>query len=685
MNRYELIKPSSTRKSKETLYDDRNPKVSTSAAPARQDRHIKDAKRSGDRTQQKESNELPYQNPRLERRPTQSTDTRNPNLAQLPPPVDVRDYRNPGEVSQNQWPSDIGARSLASAHTQLRKDEEKLRPRNQRNAQVDLRSQTQQVDKADFGSRRQDNDKWEDSRNYRQRDKEDFGPQRERYDEEFGPRRRDDDDGDPQNRRQGRNEEDLRSQRPHDKREDTRTQRHVDGDEDLQSRHRRRDTTTSQKNLKTSSHDQFLTSRYPNDEEVLEDEEIVVTEPLFKVLTGIARLFVNISYNDFAERAEFVVENNEILNTNLGRFLEEAVWQKGQGRQEMARNCIQSLTLLRIWKEIKLRDVYKHSDRLRERNSREREAYRNLSAQVEETVDTQVAEKAKRASAQPAPAIPKVGPPHQTSTSDSRHAHTNLTKSQGFIPIRTKSGGNFQDNPLPDDIEEDELTRKVMDGISRIANKSPPVPSVSPEKLTGEDAKAYKALSSQYSYKNGRTFFQRGRVFSVLWSQPAGQSHRSKPSNPIDEPTPAENAKLPYNVTNGLHGERIFSQIRRMVVIRNREGYCWCVSIGTYGGRGLKKSGLKQSEIDAHAVVYDSTSEPVYLEGEPKTTKRPIAVDLEPGQTLNTASRLHFAKPFTIEWNTKVMDVGMVARECLISLVADVAEELLGDLRRQRA
>ena len=87
----------------------------------------------------------------------------------------------------------------------------------------------------------------------------------------------------------------------------------------------------------------------------------------------------------------------------------------------------------------------------------------------------------------------------------------------------------------------------------------------------------------------------------------------------------------------------------------------------TYGGQGTAKSGVKPQD---HAIVYTSDKgqkrrkeekdiPPEELEGEEKLIKKPIRINpLTPRDNLHPASRLNYAKIYTVEYNVKVAFVG---------------------------
>jgi hypothetical protein len=84
-------------------------------------------------------------------------------------------------------------------------------------------------------------------------------------------------------------------------------------------------------------------------------------------------------------------------------------------------------------------------------------------------------------------------------------------------------------------------------------------------------------------------------------------------------------------------------------------------AISTYGGQGATKRGCKASE---HTIVHFKGTDPVWIPGERARgmTKEPIMI--EPTDTLEIMqpfSRLRCGKIYSIEWNVKVRDIGMVA------------------------
>lgn len=396
----------------------------------------------------------------------------------------------------------------------------------------------------------------------------------------------------------------------------------------------------------------------------------------FKNLTGLSEQFVSIPEKDYTGKAEFLAEFPELLKTNLENLYVEAVHQMRIDHYEVARQCISALVIIRQCANLKNRSdlIENRVNALNDPRTERAAGYRELFAAVEEDV---------RAAA-------KKG--DTSSKSKQRDSDDEVT-----VPSRRKTRQNERSAPTLNPIRDIENVTTESSGKLRVLSTEDLLQEID-EKISAKGAKVFDAiqipagdfdegdtqkLSSAYRvYDRASTFFIPGRVFSMLWHEPAGRTYK-KQKGVVDELTEPDDgyykARLSRNTTVGPYGEKIYSHIRRMIVIRNRPAYCWCISIGTYGGQGLKKRGLQKADIDAHAIVYDSRLEPKYLPKEPETPKMPIAVNLKPGQTLSEASRLHYGKPMTVEFNTPVLDCGMVRKDHIAILLSEVRGEMLGD------
>ncbi|KAF2232181.1 hypothetical protein EV356DRAFT_578594 [Viridothelium virens] len=148
-------------------------------------------------------------------------------------------------------------------------------------------------------------------------------------------------------------------------------------------------------------------------------------------------------------------------------------------------------------------------------------------------------------------------------------------------------------------------------------------------------------------------FFTIGRVFQMLWTEPASQ-----PNNPN---APRTRGSTHFSVVQ--YGERAFSEIRRFIVVQPGERHSLCVPIQTYGNRGVTNRG---SDAVHHAIAYtQGQTPPILLPGE-RITKYPIPIvpDTVVSELANLGerSRINFSKTYTIEHNVKVCGTGKVSR-----------------------
>ncbi|KAL8753306.1 MAG: hypothetical protein Q9184_005460 [Pyrenodesmia sp. 2 TL-2023] len=150
-------------------------------------------------------------------------------------------------------------------------------------------------------------------------------------------------------------------------------------------------------------------------------------------------------------------------------------------------------------------------------------------------------------------------------------------------------------------------------------------------------------------------FFVEGRVFIKLHTEDAGN-------------TAADHSSFGFSIVS--YGELAYSQLRRFVVIKAKpkENFCLCIPISTYSGKGAGKKGVDQK---AHAIIYTGSEPPEKLKTEVGMNKSPIrVVPSRPDEKLDSVSRVNMGKMFTVEWNTKVKDIGQVDKASLVKLLA---------------
>lgn len=179
--------------------------------------------------------------------------------------------------------------------------------------------------------------------------------------------------------------------------------------------------------------------------------------------------------------------------------------------------------------------------------------------------------------------------------------------------------------------------------------------------LFGNTAVPEERLFAGYKIRDrpGR-FFVQGRVFLVLWTEPAGETNTLI-------------TKREPGLTLGRYGERVYSKVRRFVVVREAINYCSALPIVTYGGQGVGKRTVDKSE---HAIIHagDQVPEPLPAElperGEQPMRARPIrVVPDEPRDRLDPVSRIDFGKIHTIQHNIKVKAFGMVHQHAMDALL----------------
>jgi hypothetical protein len=139
------------------------------------------------------------------------------------------------------------------------------------------------------------------------------------------------------------------------------------------------------------------------------------------------------------------------------------------------------------------------------------------------------------------------------------------------------------------------------------------------------------------------------QVFKMLWIEPAGQATLGQ-----------TRGSTHFSVVT--YGQIAYAEIRRFVVVSNKGNFSQCIPIQTYRKRGATKPGLL---VEDHGIIYTGvagSNPPALLTGE-EITKEPIRVESKNGETLDSESRVNFGKPYAVEHNVKIMEIGMVVPE----------------------
>lgn len=103
--------------------------------------------------------------------------------------------------------------------------------------------------------------------------------------------------------------------------------------------------------------------------------------------------------------------------------------------------------------------------------------------------------------------------------------------------------------------------------------------------------------------------------------------------------------------------------------------------ISTNSGKGAAKKGLRQEE---HTIVYTTAEAPPRLPSETHLHKEPIKVDpVDSSEKLDTLSRLNLGKPYPVEHNVKVCEVGEIKGRHKRTLLQYHRSEMSKNLNRR--
>ncbi|PQE23495.1 pfs domain protein [Rutstroemia sp. NJR-2017a BVV2] len=165
----------------------------------------------------------------------------------------------------------------------------------------------------------------------------------------------------------------------------------------------------------------------------------------------------------------------------------------------------------------------------------------------------------------------------------------------------------------------------------------------------------------------GYEFWKVGRVFMMLWTEPAGvnaQRGGTRNHSHISE--------------TWLSG-KAYSEIRRFVVVRDNYGNCSCLAIHTYSGWATLKPNLP--DPDNHAIIYTTKLPPAPysykddIKGlvSESLLKDPIRVNSECTDkegSLDAKSRINYTKTYTVEKDVRVLNIGSVDKRSMNALLA---------------
>ncbi|EXJ88151.1 hypothetical protein A1O1_05079 [Capronia coronata CBS 617.96] len=327
-------------------------------------------------------------------------------------------------------------------------------------------------------------------------------------------------------------------------------------------------------------------------------------------LKGLTLRFAKIPYLDFVEVDNFIRRNPGILETEHQALLEEAKRAFMSSEKSFARTCVQQAVVLQLLKD---RPPTVQRTILDDLVTEDAQFMKQFFKHRDSTWQ-QVAGAASNVSPSSRPTVAEGSPRLFTELAFSRD---NPNHNMPYIPFAIAGNANTTSG----------ITNTRKDALERYIVR----PS---------------------------SFFKAGRVFAVLWYEP-GMHMRGM----------SMTTRSTGDSTDSF-GQAIYTTVRRMVVVREDHGFCVCIQISTYGGRGLAKFRRSHREVEAHSRIRMSGTEAKWLGEEPISSKQDIEVHPASGQRLDPSSRLCYSRPHTVEHTVKAMEIGRVAAPSLPYLMA---------------
>lgn len=399
------------------------------------------------------------------------------------------------------------------------------------------------------------------------------------------------------------------------------------------------------------------------------------------LLSRLGQEFTKIAIGDYLECEEFMTANPAIFKEDPNQLVQEAVRFAKEGKSAPARACVQQSLLLR--KCSKMSDTDSRSF-FAQMGANDRKTLGDFLKDFDKIIDAVMSSAATVVTAKPLSeqAMKKIHESKPLLIDERDSLRPPLESRHAPNPTGRRNSVDHISAPL-ENLAINNRHSQVSNHGKNLVTMGPPAasnqnnrnrrPTISSEEsavdnlsivpdIRGSDDRddQEEELDPRY-YKrpDAKKFFVQGRVFALLWHESAGES------------SPGDDLSTAIHSTKGKHGERIFSHIRRMAVVREGHGYCVCVSINTYRGQGVLKRGFTKADRHAHAIVYSSDTNPACKAAEKGLmNKKPIEVNMASAeQKLDSMSRIHFGKPYTIEWNVKVMNVGKVSHESMATFI----------------
>jgi hypothetical protein len=172
--------------------------------------------------------------------------------------------------------------------------------------------------------------------------------------------------------------------------------------------------------------------------------------------------------------------------------------------------------------------------------------------------------------------------------------------------------------------------------------------------------KSNESLDPSYTVRNRdyMKFFKVGKIFSTLWTEGSSGGTTTKDSF----------------VSEVIYGEQVHSKIRRFIVIRKSDRSCTCLPILSYKPGPRKSHSIN---LEEHGIIYSHTK-PKPIEG---MKANPIRVQsTKSGPVFREYSLVDYSRPYTVEMNVKVKDVGSLDADSRQTLVANFTQIFFGSV-----
>ena len=366
------------------------------------------------------------------------------------------------------------------------------------------------------------------------------------------------------------------------------------------------------------------------------------------LLSSLDIAFASIPVSEFDKCRRFILANPQILEHDPNLYLREATAAHRSGKIQYARSCIQQALLIR------------ELDNKNERGRRH--FFEDLATEqdpeaLEEFIDKfdRTLEFVQRGAGPTAPTSQRpsgYGPAtySQALGGEGRRSHEdNLAPAMSGMTIQPTSNGpqynaisSYPREPMAQG-QADYRSRRTSDARRPTLDLGIPPGARKGTDILGTPGE--RELDPNYSKRrDARNFFSIGRVFALIWHEPAGGGR---------------------GAATGFRGEKVYTSVRRMVVVRELHGACWAIPIHTYGNRGVEKRGFDDTDIQGHAVIYMTGKSPYTPSSEPRMSKTPIQVDPAGDQELERMSRVNFTKVHTVEHEVKVLNIGRVSQKSM--------------------